>query len=279
MLYLYQSAPRSDIQIAVVTDLIVGRYEILEDLGERKKAIDRLTGREVMVRSKPAEAPPAEDLLERLARLRHANLASCLHHFPMDGEVLIVSESVDGQPLEDILSESKPVDLVKARAWIAGMAKGAHAAHEAGLLVGKLTPAKIVIANDGAVKLLDAGFSGAAADAASIQNEAATLAAIYRRMLGDNANADPAIQKMEAALNCSDIVTALEEQKAPAPAAPESTVDLKVLPKSKLRFPFPKKWDRRHVFAIIATLIGIFLGFKFATHGQSQGLLSRWTGS
>jgi serine/threonine protein kinase len=267
MLYLYQSPPRSDIQVAVVTDLI-----------DKKKAIDRLTGREVMVRSKPPDTPPTEDLLERLVRLRHPNLASCLHHFPIDGEVLIVTESVDGKPLEDLLGESKPVDLDEARAWIAAMAQGTHAAHEAGLLVGQLTPAKIVIATDGAVKLLDAGFSGLPADTSSIQNEAATLAAIYRRMLGDNASADAAIEKIEAAQNCADIVTALEEQKVQAPA-PESTVDLKVLPKSKLRFPFKKKWDRRHVFAIIATLVGIFLGFKFATHGQAQGLLSRWSGS
>lgn len=262
----------------MVTDLIVGRYEILEDLSDKKKAIDRLTGREVLVRSKAPETPPTEDLLERLVRLRHTNLASCLHHFPMDGEVLIVTESVDGQPLEDILGQTKPVDLDKARAWIAAMAQGAHAAHEAGLLVGQLTPSKIVIAKDDRVKLLDAGFLGLSADASSIRNEASTLAAIYRRMLGDNASADAAIEKIEAAQTCADIVTALEDQKVQAPA-PESTVDLKVLPKSKLRFPFNRKWDRRHVFAIIATLIGIFLGFKFATHGQTQGLLSRWTGS
>jgi serine/threonine protein kinase len=259
----------------VVTDLIVGRYEILEELGDKKKAIDRLTGREVVVRSKPLDAAPSEELLERLVRLRHPNLAAFLHHFPFDGGLWLVTEFVNGQTLESLLGEASP-DAAKAGAWIRSLAEGAHAAHEAGLVVGDLSPSKAMVAEDGTLKVLDAGFSGLAADPSAVQNEVATLAAVYRRMLGDTANANPALGKMEAAQTCPDFLLALKEAQAPAPAAVTGEADRKPIPKSKKSFLF-KKWDRRHVIAIIATLIGIYLGYRVATHGQSgSGYIGRW---
>jgi serine/threonine protein kinase len=260
----------------VVTDLIVGRYEILEELGEKKKAIDRLTGREVVVRSKHLEAAPQAELLERLVRLRHPNLAGFLHHFPLDGELWMVTEFVDGRTLESLLAEAVPVDSAKARAWMQGLAEGTMAAHEAGFLVGQLSPSKAVIGAGSGIKLLDAGLDGMAASGSGVQNEVSTLTAIYRRMLGEAGATNTALGKMEAAQNCSDFLTALKEVEAPAPTV-GITPDRKLLPPTSKKPLFFRKWDRRHVIAIIATVIGIMVGYKMATHGQSgSGYVGRW---
>jgi hypothetical protein len=94
-------------------------------------------------------------------------------------------------------------------------------------------------------------------------------------MLGDAANANPVLGKIEAAQSCADILTALKEIQV---ADLEGGVkpDRKPIPKRTKRFPF-KKWDRRHVIAVIATLIGIIIGYRLATHGQSSdGFITRW---
>jgi serine/threonine protein kinase len=257
----------------VVTDLIVGRYEIVEDEGDKRKAIDRLTGRMVVVQSKPLDAPPSEEHLERLVRLRHANLAGFLHYFALNGEMWIVSEFANGSSLEALLSESPVIESEKARAWMLRMAEGAQATHTAGLLVGELSPSKVMIAEDGAVKILDAGLSGLAADEATVQNEVATLAAIFRRMLGEKATAELALGQLDAAQNCSGLLTALKEIVLATPVA-QRTADRRPISKRKKTGPF-RNWNRRMVIAIVATLIGIIFGYKVATHGQSsQGFIT-----
>lgn len=259
----------------MVTDLIVGRYEILEELGEKKKAIDRLTGREVVVCAKPPEACPQEELLERLVRLRHPNLAAFVHHFPLDGELWMVTEFVDGASLESLLGASQPFEGAHVRTWMRGMAEGTQATHAANLLVGELSPSKVIVGEDGAVKILDAGFSGLAAGPSGIQNELATLAAIYRRILGEAANANPALTKMEAAQSSEDFLAAVKEIEVAAPV-PQGAGDRKPVPRRKRKILF-RNWNKRVVIAIVATLIGIAIGFRIALHGEAPtGLFSHF---
>jgi serine/threonine protein kinase len=188
----------------------------------------------------------------------------------------MITEFVDGPSLESLLGESNPIEPGRAQTWISAMVEATQAAHEAGLLVGELSPSKVILGNGEELKVMDAGFSGLPADPASVQTELSTLAAIYRRMLGDAAAlANPALPKLEASENCAEMLAALKESQVAAPA-PTEPADRKPLPKRKSLLKF-RKMDRRYVIAIIATLIGIAIGYKVATHGQSEdGYITRW---
>ncbi|GIG68080.1 serine/threonine-protein kinase [Phytomonospora endophytica] len=77
----------------------------------------------------------------------------------------LVMEFVDGRSLADILRRDGALPLAEAMRIIAEAAEGLHVAHRASIVHRDIKPANILIAEDGAVKLIDFGIARSLGDA------------------------------------------------------------------------------------------------------------------
>jgi serine/threonine-protein kinase len=150
-------------------------YEVTAKLGEGGmgevyRATDSKLGREVAIKVLPAafvEDPERLARFERearvLAALEHPNIAGIYGLEEADGKQLLVMQLASGEdlsarlargamPLEEVL----PIALQITRAL--------EAAHDRGIVHRDLKPANVMVAPDGAVKVLDFGLAKAWGD-------------------------------------------------------------------------------------------------------------------
>ncbi len=150
-------------------------------MGEVWKAKDTKLGREVAIKTLPAEFAQDADRLARfereaklLASLNHPNIAA-IHGFEEDaGTHFLVMELVAGDTLAYRLQrgavpfeESVPLALQIAQAL--------EAAHEKGVIHRDLKPANIKITPDDTVKVLDFGLAKVFESDDAIQADSPTL--------------------------------------------------------------------------------------------------------
>lgn len=75
------------------------------------------------------------------------------------GRYFLVLEFVDGENLEQLITGSGPLPPEALFQLAYEVAEGLHTLHQQGVVYGSLRPTKIMITPEGAVKLLDRGFS------------------------------------------------------------------------------------------------------------------------
>jgi serine/threonine-protein kinase len=155
----------------------IGVYEIVSligrgGMGEVYRARDTRLGREVAVKTLPADLVTDRDFLSRferearvLASLTHPNIA-VIHgvedgdpgQAPGDRVSALVMELVEGETLDDRIRRG-PVPLTDALDIARQIADAIEAAHEKGIVHRDLKPANVKITPGGVVKVLDFGLA------------------------------------------------------------------------------------------------------------------------
>jgi serine/threonine-protein kinase len=166
-------------------------------MGEVWRAKDTKLGREVAIKTLPAEFAQDTDRLARfereaklLASLNHPNIAA-IHGFEEDnGTHFLVMELVEGDTLADRVGRGAiPVEeSLKLALQIADALK---AAHEKGVIHRDLKPANIKVTDDNSVKVLDFGLAKAVAgeEVEQSPSKVASQRVVYEEMPGRSVRA------------------------------------------------------------------------------------------
>ncbi len=156
-----------------VGEIVNGRYEILESLGQGGmndafKARDRETGRLVVLKvpfmsliGDPATYSRYERELEIGKRLHHPNIQELIDAGRLDGgpAPYLVLEFVDGTLLREYLRQNAPLPTDEAIHVAVQLADALQYCHEHGVVHRDLKPENILIEAGGTVKLVDFGIA------------------------------------------------------------------------------------------------------------------------
>jgi serine/threonine protein kinase/Tol biopolymer transport system component len=160
----------------------LGPYEILGllgagGMGEVYRARHTRLGREVAVKTLPADVAGSPEVVRRFERearaasaLNHSNIVT-IYDAGREGEMAYLAmELVEGSNLRDLL-DGKPMPMRRLLAIAMQVADGLATAHERGIAHRDLKPENIMVDRQGRVKILDFGlakdFAPAPADDAS----------------------------------------------------------------------------------------------------------------
>jgi serine/threonine protein kinase len=168
----------------------LGPYHVAAKLGQGGmgvvyRARDPRLGREVALKVLPAAVAADSERRARFLRearsaaaVNHPNIAAVYDVGETDGRVYLAMELVEGTTLRGRLASGAlpAAEAVRiARAIAAGLAR----AHERGIVHRDLKPENVMLAPDGAVKILDFGLAKLhepdSGDAALAQQETQTL--------------------------------------------------------------------------------------------------------
>ncbi len=153
---------------------VVGSYEILERIGEGGmgtvyRAVDRMLEREVALKAIRPDLMAQSQILERfrsearaLARLSHPNVATIYSFFREGEEYFLAMEFVRGRTLGERLRTEGPLPPETAVPLFLSALAGVEHAHAAGILHRDLKPDNLMLAESGAVKVMDFGLARAA---------------------------------------------------------------------------------------------------------------------
>ncbi|MGZ3440509.1 MAG: serine/threonine protein kinase, partial [Polyangia bacterium] len=154
-----------------VGDVVAGRYEVLESLGQRPlgwlyRARECEIGVEVALWTIGAEMLPDEATrtafvgkLGRARTLSHANLVRVFGVYPTAQEVVIAAQWAPGQTLYARI-QTKPFTLEEARPVLTQVASAMTHAHQHGVILGDVHAATVVLLGAG-VKLSNIGLAPA----------------------------------------------------------------------------------------------------------------------
>lgn len=173
-------------------DVLANRYEVGRPIGSGAmttvlQAWDRHEQRLVALKVLSGRLAADAAFLERLERqaqraasLTHPNIAA-VHGVGGDsGSRFVVTELVAGSSLGDMVAHRGPLPPVGAARVAAQVCAALAAAHGRGLVHGHLTPANILLAIDGQVKVTDFGLAQAARPSACANDPAADLQGVGR---------------------------------------------------------------------------------------------------
>ncbi len=119
------------------------------------------------------------DEAQLTARIRHPNVVSVLDVVARDGELFVIMEFVEGEPLSRLLRmAAEPVPLAVGSAILVQVLLGLHAAHEATTESGHplqivhrdVSPQNMLVGVDGASHILDFGVAKAASRVHTTEN-------------------------------------------------------------------------------------------------------------
>jgi serine/threonine protein kinase len=153
----------------------IGRYKIIRELGRGAMgvvyhAIDPNIGRPVAIKTihfggnrKPEEIEKMRERLFREARsagmLSHPGIVT-IYDVEQQGELAYIAmEYVDGPTLDQLLSESEPLDAERMFSILGQTAVALDYAHSKGIVHRDIKPANIMIAADGTSKIADFGIA------------------------------------------------------------------------------------------------------------------------
>jgi serine/threonine protein kinase len=145
----------------------LGPFRVLERLGSRSSGSiylcqDALIWRLVAVKVLPTER--AGDSVAHSRFLRESRAAASLGHpnfvavhavSEIDGLPLLVMEFVDGSSLKEIVKRAGPMDALRAAHYVREAAVGLQFAHDLGVIHRHVKPSNLLLARDGAVKIID----------------------------------------------------------------------------------------------------------------------------
>jgi eukaryotic-like serine/threonine-protein kinase len=153
-------------------DLVVGRYRILELLGEGGlcqvfKAWD--TGNRWIValkvvhaglRTQPEVLAQLRQEVEVMARLDHPNFIKVLQAPTDEASYYFAMEYVDGIDLSKVLKHTGPLPMAQVCDYVRQAARGLQFAYEQGLVHRDVKPANLVVTYEGDhVRILDIGLA------------------------------------------------------------------------------------------------------------------------
>jgi serine/threonine-protein kinase len=159
--------------IVDIGDMKIGRYEILDEVGQGAmgtvyRARDPLIERTVAIKTVPIaklrqEGADAESRFLREAqsagRLSHPNIVTIYDVGEADGLAYIAMEYLSGATLRDVMNKG-PIPLDLALDTATQMAEALAFAHEHGVIHRDIKPANVVITGQhGRVKLTDFGIA------------------------------------------------------------------------------------------------------------------------
>lgn len=151
----------------------LGKYEVREQIGAGGMAVlykahDAMLDRFVAIKQIAPHLAQDERFVERfrteaqtLAKLSssQANIVSVYELIQQDGQLFLIMELVEGTTLRAIMDRG-PVPLQTALGVLLSTALGLKAMHTQGIVHRDLTPANIMMAKDGALKITDFGLIG-----------------------------------------------------------------------------------------------------------------------
>ena len=148
----------------------VGKYRILDKLGRGGmgtvyKAVDETLDREVAIKVLNHDLTDA-DVLKRfrgeavtLARLNHPGIATIFELHQQQDDLLMVMEFVRGETFHDFSDRMGPIAPPQAAHLCMQVLDALAHAHRAGVVHRDLKPANLMIAENGAVKVMDFGIA------------------------------------------------------------------------------------------------------------------------
>jgi len=148
----------------------VGDYSIIGVVGSGGsgqvfKVEHRITGRveamKVLLQGRSQPASPGERFQREIklqASLNHPNIASVHNAFWVRDELVMIMELVEGESLDRIVEEKPLRPSQVLRVGILAL-RGLEYAHQRGITHRDIKPENIMIASDGAVKLMDFGLA------------------------------------------------------------------------------------------------------------------------
>lgn len=170
--------------------LLVGRYELVEKIGEGGmatvyKAKDRLLNRYVAIKILRPEFTKNEQFIENFrkesqaaAGLTHPNIVS-VYDVGREGNIhFIVMELVEGQTLSDVIKEHGPLEYKETVNIMKQVISALSLAHKHGIIHRDVKPHNILITNDGIAKLADFGIAKAINDS-TMSNSTNILGSVH----------------------------------------------------------------------------------------------------
>lgn len=149
----------------------IGNYRIVDKLGDGGmgtvyRAVDGMLDREVAIKVLRADRTRKDGLVERfkqeakaLARLNHPRIAT-LHGLEWhNDELLMIMEYVRGETLETIVERSGRIMWPRACELCVAVLDALDHAHDMGIVHRDIKPANIMLAHNGAVKVMDFGIA------------------------------------------------------------------------------------------------------------------------
>lgn len=156
--------------------LLVGRYELIEKIGEGGMAVvykakDRLLNRFVAIKILRPEYTKDVQFVDSFRResqaaagLQHPNIIS-VFDVGREGNIhYIVMELINGKPLSAVIKEEAPMDYRRALQIIKEVASALSLAHKNDIIHRDIKPHNIMITNEGTAKLGDFGIAKAVSD-------------------------------------------------------------------------------------------------------------------
>jgi serine/threonine-protein kinase len=151
----------------------IGRYDITAELGKGAmgvvyKATDPNIGRTVAIKTTRIDAHglETEDLLRRFKNearsagtLNHPNIVTIYDAGEQDGVFYIAMEYIEGQTLHELLSQHRSLPVEKVIDIVRQVCAALDYAHAHGVIHRDIKPANIMLAANGAVKVMDFGIA------------------------------------------------------------------------------------------------------------------------
>src|SRR5262245_37979179 len=142
--------------------MMIGDYRVVRELGRggmgvvylaEDPVLDRRVAVKVMNGYRAHPGARARFVVEAraVARINHRTLVTVYRGGEHAGEPYLVSEFVDGTPLDRL---PRPLAPERARAIAIDLASGLAAAHRHGVLHRDVKPGNAIVAHDGTAKLL-----------------------------------------------------------------------------------------------------------------------------
>src|SRR5713101_223936 len=156
--------------MALTSGTKLGPYEIQSPLGaggmgEVYRARDPRLGREVAIKTLPAQFSSDRESLRRLEQearsasaLNHPNIVTIYEFAELESTCYIAMELVEGHTLRELLASSS-LPLRQTIQIAAQVAEGLAKAHEAGIVHRDLKPGNLMLSRDGLAKILDFGLA------------------------------------------------------------------------------------------------------------------------
>jgi serine/threonine protein kinase len=146
----------------------IGRYQIQKRLdsggmGVLYLAVDPALDRPVAVKLLRFSVDELHERFTRearaVARLHHRNVVTVFDVGEHEGHPFIAMEYVAGETLEELIHRRAGFSIPQKARLIADLCDGLASAHKAGVIHRDVKPANVMVAHDGALKIIDFGIA------------------------------------------------------------------------------------------------------------------------
>ena len=171
--------------------LLLGRYEIIEKIGEGGMAVvykakDRLLNRYVAIKILRPEFVKDEQFVENFrkesqaaAGLSHPNIVN-VYDVGKEGNIhFIVMELIDGKPLSQVIDEKGRLDYKEAISIARQVASALSLAHKNQIIHRDVKPHNILITSTGTAKLADFGIARAVSKASIAEGSEKIMGSVH----------------------------------------------------------------------------------------------------